>query len=187
MNEENGRSTTTPPLDPFSRKFEYRLLFGSAVVCMLVGVVVAAVLGASPLAVSVVKYVAPVCAVVALTAGSIWVLLQHLQSLQRRESSLGLDRQLAGGNRQHRGYRIGGGCRGYVGGLRLRVFGWTSADEQAASCPPVDRSGCGSHDPGRLGGPTGDSENGGVGRGSWSGHRPLVSGDVCRPGVLCAA
>lgn len=69
MNEENGRSTTPSSLDPFSRKFEYRLLFGSAVVCMLVGVVVT-VLGASPLAVSVVKYVAPACAVLGTAAGA---------------------------------------------------------------------------------------------------------------------
>jgi hypothetical protein len=70
MNSENGRSTTPSPLDPFSRKFEYRLLFGSAAVCMLLGVVVATVLGASPLAVSVVKYVAPACATVGAAAGA---------------------------------------------------------------------------------------------------------------------
>ena len=70
MDEENGRSTTPSPLDPFSRKFEYRLLFGSAVVCMLMGVVVATVLGASPPAVSVVKYVAPASAALGAAAGA---------------------------------------------------------------------------------------------------------------------
>jgi len=87
-NQENGRSTTKLTLDPFSRKFEYRLLRLSAVVGMSYGVIVAPVLSASPFAISVVKYVAPVCAVVGAAAGARYGFCFNIVNHCRRGSLL---------------------------------------------------------------------------------------------------
>jgi hypothetical protein len=88
MNQENGRSTTKQALDPFSHKFEYRLLRLSAVVGMSYGVIVAPVLSVSPFAISVVKYVAPACAVLGAAAGARYGFFFNIVNRCRRGSIL---------------------------------------------------------------------------------------------------
>lgn len=88
MNQENGRTTTKLTLDPYSRKFDYRMLRLSAVVGMSYGVIVAPVLAASPFAVSVLKYAAPACAILGVAAGARYGLFFNIVNRCRRGSIL---------------------------------------------------------------------------------------------------
>jgi len=69
MDRENGRPAATANLEPFGgsgfRPFGVLAVFG-----MMYGVVVASVLSTSPAAINVVKYVAPIFAVVGIVAGA---------------------------------------------------------------------------------------------------------------------
>lgn len=75
-------------LDPFSRKFEYRLLRLSAVVGMSYGVIVAPVLSASPFAIFLVKYVVPACAALGAAAGARYGFFFNIVNHCRRGSLL---------------------------------------------------------------------------------------------------
>ena len=70
MDEENGRPTSTGNLEPFGGRSSFRPFGVLAVFGMMYGIVVVSVLSTSPTAITVVKYVAPVLAVVGIAAGA---------------------------------------------------------------------------------------------------------------------
>ena len=70
MDKENGRPASKADLDPFGRRSGYRSLGFLALLGMMYGIIVASVLSTSPTAITVVKYVAPVFAVVGIVAGA---------------------------------------------------------------------------------------------------------------------
>jgi len=70
MDQENGRPASEADLDPFGRGSGYRPFGFLALLGMMYGIVVASVLCTSPTAITVVKYVVPVFAVMGIVAGA---------------------------------------------------------------------------------------------------------------------
>ena len=70
MDQEKGRPVSTGDLEPCGGKYGFRPFAFLAVLGMIYGIVVASVLSTSPTAITVVKYVVPVFAIVGMVAGA---------------------------------------------------------------------------------------------------------------------
>ena len=70
MDQENGRPASEADLESFGVGSGYHHFGGFAILGMVYGIVVASVLSASPTAITIVKYVVPLLAIVGIVAGA---------------------------------------------------------------------------------------------------------------------